>query len=282
MPKRLSLAVFAAVLFGFGLTSLLRAEPLRFRADAKAQGLGIGEYRVERTGTSLDVEVVDQSQPGRVMAKLAIDLDTAEGILMNLEKDGHRLRLTWSNEKARLGLTDLDTGESAARTLQIAKPHRMTQEGDPGLLERYDEEISFAMTVLDQTLTRMGLGQYGHKTIQPRSGVGAAFHESAPGKRSPLASPNLLPQNQYPPPATDSNCGPLCDGPYEESSVTIATARSRCCSIAIQDVHEVCSNGYCLSCCDIIGCDAACIGTTDYGCVCTANGQACSAPADSC
>jgi hypothetical protein len=201
MPRwRLAFAVLAACLCGIGSLSLLHAEPLRFRADPKSQELGIGEYRVQRAGTSLDVEVVDQSEPGRVMAKLAIDLDTAEGILMNLEKDGHRLRLTWSNEKARLGLTDLDTGESAARTLQIVKPHRMTQEGDPGLLERYDKEISFAMTVLDQTLTRMGLGQYGHKTIRSQSGAGAAFNERAPGKRPPVASPNLLPQNQYPPP----------------------------------------------------------------------------------
>lgn len=285
MPRRFRwLTALSALLLGFGSLAPLSAEPLRFKADPKSQELGIGEYRVQRAGTSLDVAIADQTQPGRIMATLQVDLDTPEGILMNLQKGGHRLRLTWSNEKARLGLTDLDTGESAARTIEIQKPHRITQEGTPDLFDRFDKEVSFAMMVLDRTLTHMGLGQYGHRNVGKPAGSGAAFSGTTPtpNKRSPAASPNLVAQNQYPPPAAGDGCGPLCDGPYEESSVNIATSRSRCCDIATQDVNEVCSNGYCYGCCDIIGCDAACIGTTDYGCVCTANGQACSAPSDSC
>lgn len=186
-----------------------------------------------------------------------------------------------SNEEARLGLTDLDTGESGARTIQSAKPHRITQEGAPGLFERFDHEVSFAMLVLDQTLTKMNLGSYAHKRFRKPAGAAAIFGGAKPNASRPIVNPDQLPQNQYPPGPT-GGCGPLCDGPYITSSVSVATARSRCCTIAIQDVNNSCSNGFCYGCCSIEGCDAACLGTTDYGCVCTANGEACSAPSDSC
>lgn len=53
--------------------------------------------------------------------------------------------------------------------------------------------------------------------------------------------------------------------------------RSRCCQRAEDGVNSECSNMYCWGCCFTLSCDAACLGGTDYGCICSMDGRACDA-----
>ncbi|MEA2691693.1 MAG: hypothetical protein QOJ16_1080 [Acidobacteriota bacterium] len=237
----------AGVLAVLLIPAHLRAEPVNFPADPTSARAGIGGYVVERSGKTVDVQIKDTA--GSPMASLEIEFDTPEGTVMNLTKGHDHLRLVWNSRNPTFSLTDLGTGSSASRTMEMSATHRITTHGSSGLLKKYEPQITLAFMVLDQTLTNLGLYEYFFG--------------------GPLLKPKLLER-------FGAHCPPGCDGPYIFSGFVAATSRSRCCEIATQGANNNCSNGICFGCCRIIGCDAACVGTTDYGCVCSVNGQACS------
>jgi hypothetical protein len=243
--KRYSLTL-AGALAALLVPSCLRAEPVTFPADPTSAHAGIGSYIVERSGKTIDVQIQDAA--GVPMASLEIEFDTPEGTVMHLTKGRDRLKLAWNSRTPTFSLTDLATGASASRAMEMSASHRVTTQGSPALLKKYERQTTLAFMALDQTLTNLGLYEY--------------FFGSLPA----------APQS----PGFQAHCPPGCNGPYIFSGFVAATSRSRCCEIATQGANNACSNGFCFGCCRIVGCDAACVGTTDYGCVCSVNGQACS------
>ncbi len=254
------------------------AQSMRFSADPQSAKWGVGEYQVERMGNEVRVDVLDASPREARIAALNIELETPEGIEVTIERSEHRLRLTWSNRAARLTLTDMDTGESGSRTIELGRSRNIVQEGSAQLFERYEREVALGGLVLDETLTNLELRErYGARrgiSLQSSGGREAA----APPPVTQASAGRVAPQNQYPPYSGDGTCSPVCNGPIiDAGSYSVATSRSLCCNDATQATNNACSNRYCWGCCRILGCDAACAGTSDYFCGCSVEGQACSA-----
>jgi hypothetical protein len=239
----------------------LNATPATFPADPTSARFGIGSYVVERTAKTVEVDIKDAR--GSAMAALTIEFDTPEGILFTLEKGKVHLRMAWKSEDPTFSVTDMRTGASATRTVRMVAAHPITTKGSSILFDKYQAEITLAFVTLDQTLTNLGLYDY--------------FFFSKGGSKSLLQTPQ-----DGPPLPLVRGCPPSCTGAYINSGFLAATSKSRCCEIATQSANNACSNGLCLGCCRIIGCDTACIGNTDYGCICSVNGQACGESAFTC
>lgn len=65
-----------------------------------------------------------------------------------------------------------------------------------------------------------------------------------------------------------------CSGSLHRGS-GLGTSASQCCYDATSDVHQSCTNNYCIGCCRTFRCDVVC-GIGDYFCSCGVSGQACS------
>jgi hypothetical protein len=127
----------------------------------------------------------------------------------------------------------------------------MSTRGDGSVFDKYLSEIELAFTVYDQALVDVGLYEFFRK-------------------QTPAAKDDKI----------NLRCPPSCDGPLIQATA-LGSGRTRCCAIGTNDANVGCSNGFCLGCCQILGCDAFC-GVGDFACVCTVIGQACSAPTLTC
>jgi len=67
-----------------------------------------------------------------------------------------------------------------------------------------------------------------------------------------------------------------CTGPWERG-FSVADTRSWCCYQATGDVNSKCWNQWCIGCCRLLECDAACL-IGDYICFCGRSGQECGGP----
>ncbi len=67
-----------------------------------------------------------------------------------------------------------------------------------------------------------------------------------------------------------------CTGSWERG-FGLADSRSWCCYQATNDVNSKCWNQWCIGCCRLLDCDAACL-IGDYICFCGRSGQECGGP----
>jgi len=67
-----------------------------------------------------------------------------------------------------------------------------------------------------------------------------------------------------------------CTGPWKRGEA-VASTRSWCCYYATNNVNVKCWNRWCIGCCQLLECDAACL-IGDYFCVCGRSGRECAGP----
>lgn len=67
-----------------------------------------------------------------------------------------------------------------------------------------------------------------------------------------------------------------CTGPWNRGDA-VADTRSWCCYQATNEVNVKCWNQWCIGCCQLLECDAACL-IGDYICVCGRSGRECGGP----
>jgi hypothetical protein len=67
-----------------------------------------------------------------------------------------------------------------------------------------------------------------------------------------------------------------CTGPWYRGEA-VASTRSWCCYYATNNVNVKCWNNWCIGCCQLLECDAACL-IGEYFCVCGRSGRACGGP----
>ena len=227
------------------------AVPVDFPANPESARRGITMIRIEREGKTLDIDIMGVHKQ---IARLLVEFDTPEGSILSLRKDKAWLRISWDQQRGRVTVMEPSTRQSASRTVSLAPKKQMTTEGDGSLFDKHLSEIELAFTVYDQALVDIGLYEF--------------FRKQTPTAKDTEHKLIL-------------RCPPSCDGPLIQT-IALASGLTRCCAIATNDANVLCSNGLCLGCCQILGCDSACAIGDGFACVCAVLGQACSAPVLEC
>jgi len=269
MLRRRALLIASSLLLTALLQSVAaRAEERAFKADPESRKLGVEGYEVEWTQNHLDIRALDKG--GSRFATISADLAGADGIQsIAFESAAESLQLSWNTKTAALQLTDNHTGEWVSATPSLST-HQTEVDGKRELLDRHAHAIALALVAVEQNMLNLGI--HPRSLRLQRKGARSSNAGQCPvpggalsGKSSSSASPQV-------------GGAPGCEGPIDSSAVTARTSRSLCCDEATNDVESACWNEWCVGCCRIIGCDAACLGGTDYACICTAKGQECSDP----
>lgn len=238
---------------------IAQGQPLK-KAGDHASLLGIASYSIQKTPQGVDIVLLNESGnsegsvrlttfgPGRAAEYVAVDM--------------HTLRLTWNLELGAVtGATERDL-QPIVITYDFQGRHWVPTERAGELLKsREGERLIAVLRDADRFQT---------------ASSGLAF---VPVPHTSYYSPDGSVQqfyDDYEEANTGAAWSPACSGPRVVGSWG-AEWRSVACSRARNDANQQCWNGYCIGCCSLADCDAACL-VTDFVCYARVEGQSCSAP----
>jgi len=107
--------------------------------------------------------------------------------------------------------------------------------------------------------------------------IAAIYADFCPSQPSqPSQYPGLHGQSDFSGDRIGSDVYCPCTGPRSRGDA-VHTTKSGCCYEATNDVNLRCWNQWCIGCCQLAECDAACV-IGDYFCVCGRSGRECGGP----
>ncbi len=217
---------------------------------ASAQRLGVVGYTgYQRDGTNFVIEVETKAGFFDVVLSYLENGSTAVKIT-----DGRDvLIIEFNGPEGTFSVEHIGSMRAYKKTLdKTSKKWREHPGSDKGLLRRFDKLIK--------------VGAETAAAVQNSLLVDLDERSTADKESRGVNTTSSLSQG---------GCYIPCNGPWVRGSASIYWTRSACCASALQDAHNQCWTQYCIGCCELRSCDAAC-GFDDYFCAtCGVSGRNC-------
>ncbi len=225
--------------------------PVCFPIGPDAFALGVTDYEcVRQADGAIAVRFGHRNMDQSGEVRIRKTGEGMEALLELVRKGDSEILILWNPDDLRVWLEDANGTGGFFVFDAGARGWKPATEGAESILHTNQEDVKIVAAV------------YGDFQAQPVDQPTRVLTTWRPV--------NLLGRR------ADSEVYCPCTGPWSRGDA-VHTTRSGCCYAATNDVNVRCWNQWCIGCCQLGDCDAACL-IEDYFCVCGRSGRECGGP----